>query len=91
MTNQQELNYQYTGDFLIAQNGHKDPNQLLYYPYPYLPSPELKEAVSLAIALGRPLLLEGEPGCGKTRLAGAVAYEFTEKFLKGQKNEQGEG
>lgn len=90
MTNQQELNYQYTGDFLIAQNGHKDPNQLLYYPYPYLPSPELKEAVSLAIALGRPLLLEGEPGCGKTRLAGAVAYEFTEKFLKGQKNEQGE-
>jgi MoxR-like ATPase len=41
---------------------------------PYLASPELKEAVDLAIALGRPLLLQGEPGCGKTTLAYAVAY-----------------
>ena len=40
----------------------------------YLPDPKLKEAVDLAIALGRPLLLQGEPGCGKTRLAYAVAY-----------------
>ncbi len=40
----------------------------------YLPDDSLKEAVDLAIALGRPLLLQGEPGCGKTRLAYAVAY-----------------
>ncbi len=40
----------------------------------YLPDDNLKEAVDLAIALGRPLLLQGEPGCGKTRLAYAVAY-----------------
>jgi MoxR-like ATPase len=40
----------------------------------YLPDNKLKEAVDLAIALGRPLLLQGEPGCGKTRLAYAVAY-----------------
>jgi MoxR-like ATPase len=40
----------------------------------YLPDDKLKEAVDLAIALGRPLLLQGEPGCGKTRLAYAVAY-----------------
>jgi MoxR-like ATPase len=40
----------------------------------YLPDPKLVEAVDLAIALGRPLLLQGEPGCGKTRLAYAVAY-----------------
>lgn len=40
----------------------------------YLPDPKLTEAVDLAIALGRPLLLQGEPGCGKTRLAYAVAY-----------------
>jgi MoxR-like ATPase len=40
----------------------------------YLPDEKLKEAVDLAIALGRPLLLQGEPGCGKTRLAYAVAY-----------------
>lgn len=43
---------------------------------PYLPSTELKEAVNIAIALGRPLLLKGEPGCGKTRLAEAVAAEL---------------
>jgi MoxR-like ATPase len=43
---------------------------------PYLPSPELVEAVNLAIYLERPLLLKGEPGCGKTQLAAAVAYEL---------------
>ncbi|MDF5728783.1 MAG: MoxR family ATPase [Rhizonema sp. PD38] len=59
-------------------------NQRVYFPY--LPSDDLKEAVNLAIALERPLLLEGEPGCGKTRLAGAVANEFTHKYL--QNNEQ---
>jgi len=41
-----------------------------------LPSQELVEAVNLAIFLGRPLLLKGEPGCGKTQLARAVAYEL---------------
>ncbi|WP_083745467.1 MoxR family ATPase [Variovorax sp. KK3] len=40
----------------------------------YLASPALEEVVNLAIALGRPLLLQGDPGCGKTRLAHAVAY-----------------
>lgn len=44
--------------------------------YPYLPSPELVDVVNLAIYLGRPLLLKGEPGCGKTQLALAVAYEL---------------
>ncbi|MEH2009249.1 AAA family ATPase [Nostoc sp.] len=44
--------------------------------YPYLPNPELVEAVNLAIYLERPLLLKGEPGCGKTLLASAVAYEL---------------
>ncbi|MBP1468314.1 MoxR family ATPase [Candidatus Chloroploca sp. M-50] len=43
---------------------------------PYLASPELVRAVNLAIHLGRPLLLEGEAGCGKTRLAHAVAAEL---------------
>ncbi len=43
---------------------------------PYLPSPELVNAVNLAIFLQRPLLLKGEPGCGKTRLAQTVAHEL---------------
>jgi MoxR-like ATPase len=40
----------------------------------YLTDAKLQSAVDLAIALNRPLLLQGEPGCGKTRLAYAVAY-----------------
>lgn len=44
---------------------------------PYLPSPELVDAVNLALFLKkRPLLLKGEPGCGKTCLAQAVAREL---------------
>ncbi len=44
---------------------------------PYLPSSELIKAVNLAIFLEkRPLLLKGEPGCGKTSLAQAVAHEL---------------
>jgi MoxR-like ATPase len=33
------------------------------------------DTVNLAVALGRPLLVEGEPGCGKTKLAYSVAAE----------------
>jgi MoxR-like ATPase len=43
---------------------------------PYVASADLVEAVNVALYLRRPLLLEGDPGCGKTRLAYAVAYEL---------------
>lgn len=46
-------------------------------PYePYIASAELEQAVNLAIALGRPLLLQGDPGSGKTRLAYALSYSL---------------
>jgi MoxR-like ATPase len=45
-------------------------------PEPYIATPSLKNAVNMALFLRRPLLLEGDPGCGKTRLAYAVAYEL---------------
>ncbi len=42
----------------------------------YLPSDELVAAVNVALALGQPLLLTGEPGTGKTQLAFHIARRF---------------
>ncbi|HKR01226.1 MAG TPA: MoxR family ATPase [Pyrinomonadaceae bacterium] len=36
----------------------------------------LRDAVNVALALGQPLLVTGEPGTGKTQLASSVAYEL---------------
>lgn len=51
--------------------------------YPYIPGSDLKKAVNIAIALEKPLLIQGEPGCGKTLLASAMAYEFGQRYLNG--------
>ncbi len=45
-------------------------------PDDYILSDELRHAVEVAISLGQPLLLTGEPGTGKTRLAWKVADEL---------------
>lgn len=42
----------------------------------YIASVELQEAVNVALALERPLLVKGEPGTGKTLLAEAVAEQL---------------
>ena len=39
----------------------------------YIASEDLRQAVNVAIALGRPLLLKGEPGTGKSVLAKSIA------------------
>ncbi|MCH2247055.1 MAG: MoxR family ATPase [Crocosphaera sp.] len=76
-----ELEYNYTGkpehqpsEPTIDSQGRKL--------FPYLPDDDLVQAVNLAIALERPLLIQGEPGCGKTLLARAIAYEFGQKYLQ---------
>lgn len=42
----------------------------------YIPSDGLVNAVNVALTLNQPLLLTGEPGTGKTRLAHHIAYSF---------------
>ncbi len=45
-------------------------------PAGYLAEPGLRDAVNVALALGQPLLLTGEPGTGKTQLAASLAHEL---------------
>lgn len=52
--------------------------------HPYLPHPDSIKAVNLAILLERPLLLMGEPGGGKTRLAHSLAFELFHKEDNGK-------
>ncbi|MCU0663275.1 MAG: MoxR family ATPase [Myxococcota bacterium] len=42
----------------------------------YITSEPLRQAVNIAVALRRPLLIKGEPGTGKTLLASAVAEDL---------------
>ncbi len=52
------------------------PNPKLNDPALYLPGPGLRAAVDVALALGQPLLLTGEPGTGKSQLADHIAWYF---------------
>ncbi len=71
---------EYTGDVQPKPEQWSDLIQAKLYPY--YASEGLTEAVNLAIRLNRPLLLEGEPGCGKSQLARAIFYEFSQKYSK---------
>ncbi|HDS17204.1 MAG TPA: MoxR family ATPase [Proteobacteria bacterium] len=47
----------------------------------YIVSEDLQNDVNVAIALGRPLLIKGEPGTGKTLLAQSVARDLKRNLL----------
>ncbi len=48
----------------------------------YVATDELMTAVDAAVALGRPLLVKGEPGTGKTMLAEEVAGALSRPFIE---------
>ena len=45
-------------------------------PQGYLADEGLRDAVNVALMLGQPLLVTGEPGTGKTQLAASIAFEL---------------
>ncbi len=47
----------------------------------YIVSPDLRDAVNVAIALQRPLVVKGEPGTGKTLLAHNIAHALNKSLL----------
>lgn len=47
----------------------------------YVASEELMLSVNVAVALGKPLLIKGEPGTGKTMLAAAVAKSLAKELV----------
>jgi MoxR-like ATPase len=51
-------------------------------PENYIASVGLRDAVNVALLLGQPLLITGEPGTGKTRLAASVAWELGLNYLQ---------
>ncbi|MCO6474974.1 MAG: MoxR family ATPase [Phaeodactylibacter sp.] len=66
---------------LYSESGQRDLpkitlNEKINDPRLYLPPKGLVGAVNVAINLGQPLLLTGEPGTGKTQLAHHVAHYF---------------
>lgn len=48
----------------------------------YVASDELQEVVNVSLAIGRPLLLKGEPGTGKTLLAASIAESLQRPLLR---------
>lgn len=62
--------------------GHFNEIKAINSPDQYTPSPALIKAVNLAILLGKPLLITGEPGTGKTILAKNLSWKLHGNDIK---------
>ncbi|MCB9236287.1 MAG: MoxR family ATPase, partial [Bacteroidia bacterium] len=62
---------QYAGKLPNIQSGAENSD-----PGKYVAEPGLRDAVNVALNLGMPLLLTGDPGTGKTQLAYSLGYEL---------------
>jgi MoxR-like ATPase len=79
----------FSGNGLTQKQTIKDAKGVEHQLDAYLPAPNLVKAVHLAFQVGRPLLIMGEPGCGKTRLAEAVAYELHKEKMFDYQDKEG--
>ena len=57
-------------------------SRLRFRPHSYLPDHGLATAIFLALAMRRPLLLEGEPGVGKTEVAKTLARILDAELIR---------
>jgi MoxR-like ATPase len=70
------MNFKLYGQGEFAELPAFELNQNLRKTGQYIPSAALSDAVNVALALGQPLLLTGEPGTGKTQLAHHLSHFF---------------
>ena len=59
-----------------GDTGETDPVAQPMHPANYIARPDLVHAVNTSLLLGKPLLLTGGPGTGKSQLAERIAWEF---------------
>ena len=59
-----------------GDSGETDPVAQPMHPANYIATPDLVHAVNTSLMLGRPLLLTGGPGTGKSQIAERIAWEF---------------
>lgn len=69
-----------TGDQLARRTDVRLPNGRHHIPYVY--SDDLVLAVNAALATGRPLLLRGTPGCGKSTVARDIAFALDRAYFE---------
>ena|SRR5215831_13117941 len=60
----------------------QDSNALYQGTGDYVASSELQQVVNVSLAIGRPLLIKGEPGTGKTLLAASIAESLGRPLIR---------